>query len=109
MLFLLFLIGLGIVNSIGFDKGEPMRLLAPYDAEGIHNSSSKLKFKGEPCGFENREDYEYLFFPELKTSDIFSKTICVKDCPDINETPVCKVNKFTTSCSTATYNTKGCI
>ncbi|CAD8110212.1 unnamed protein product [Paramecium sonneborni] len=91
---LLFIVGIAILAFISQEaylKGEPERLLAMYDPDGV------------ACGFDKNLDYSYLYFA-IPFGDYFNRTVCVKECPlylDETKKPtelVCKANTLVTSC-----------
>jgi solute carrier family 44 (choline transporter-like protein), member 2/4/5 len=101
LLFLAFLVGLGVVSMFGFKNGQPERLLAPLDADG--------KFCGIDSGYES---FPYLYLADLSASatDLLSTAVCVSDCPMDDAIPVsCKPTSIEKDCNAQgliRYNTK---
>lgn len=86
LLFILLWAGMIISASVGFNKGDPRKMLSPFDASG------------NQCGLtEGYEDYNKIYFP--RTTDI-KYSVCVRECPkSANLTKVdCKTNTVVTSC-----------
>lgn len=70
LVFILFCGGIGFIFYEGLTRGDPVRLLAPLDANG--------KF----CGVdEGLVDYKYLFFADIEGNEWVANSVCVKQCP----------------------------
>jgi len=76
IIFAAFLLLMVIISIIGFQKGDPYKIVTPFDASG--------NICGESVDFE---DYPYLYWPEAISEasgldpDAYQKTICIKECP----------------------------
>jgi hypothetical protein len=102
VIFCAFLLLMVIISIIGFQKGDPYKIVTPYDAAG------------SICGVsEGYEDYKYLYWPRIGTGAqkvskaAYTETICVKKCPSTSEDYAaleCKTNEYVTSCTVAEEN-----
>jgi hypothetical protein len=89
IVFLAFLVGLGIVSIFGFENGKPERLLAPLDADGNF------------CGLDAlHKAYPYLYFADLyvNPTDIPATAVCVKKCPMDDDQPVECISTLNIDC-----------
>ncbi|XP_035827083.1 choline transporter-like protein 2 [Aplysia californica] len=80
-IFVVFLLGMGVVSVIGYARGDPYRLVYPTDSHG------------SICGLGKLEDKPYLFFFDLVTcakmgpavvTGCPTPQVCVKECPSEN-------------------------
>ena len=83
--FLAFIIGMVILSVFGFQQGDPMRILTPFDSKG-----NRCGFKNETTGV-NMEEYPYKYFTMVsgEVSADYSNSICVKSCPEKGTKPQC--------------------
>ena len=87
IIFAVFFCGMFATAAYGYAKGDPTKLIMPFDSDGNN------------CGGANTksQDYKYLFWPDLAdsvvgaasnvssitiTADMLGNTVCVKSCPD---------------------------
>ena len=76
---------------MGFKQGEPLRLIAPLDANG--------RFCGYDKGYE---DYPYVYY--VASIEYFENplagAVCVKSCPMKDSTPIeCKLTTSISDCN----------
>jgi len=78
LLFIAAMVVAAVIFITGFTEGDHRRLTYVYDNSG----------DDEPCGLGDREDYPYLYFPDLSGDDAAFKAsrVCVKECPTEDET-----------------------
>lgn len=88
LLFLAFVVGLGVISVFGYNHGQPERLLAPLDADG--------KFCGIEQGYEA---YKYLYIMDVSQSDILSTAVCVSSCPSKESQVDCKPTSVVKACN----------
>lgn len=80
IIFCVFFLGMFATAAYGYAKGNPLKLLTPYDSRGTQ------------CGRNLTSDYKYLFWPDLDkavnvkkitelTDAILGNSYCVKECP----------------------------
>lgn len=91
LIFIAFLVGLGVISAFGYQNGQPQRLLAPLDADG--------KFCGLDDGYQNYT-YLYLLDINLGVTEILSSAVCVSECPMDDATPIsCKTTSVEKDCN----------
>ena len=76
---IIFIIAIGVGGYIGIyaiENGDPDAIMAPMDADG--------KFCGRDAGYE---DYPYLFFADIEYSVWYPWGVCVKECPNMVNSP----------------------
>ncbi len=82
LIFFIFFCGMFATAAYGYAKGDPSKLLTPFDS------------KGNQCGLAGNatEKYKYLWWPDLHkavnvkkavdlTDAILGNSYCVKECP----------------------------
>ncbi len=82
IIFALFFLGMFATAAYGYAKGNPLKLLTPYDSKGMQ------------CGRKENgtQEFKYLFWPELDkavnvksvvelTDAVLGNSFCVKECP----------------------------
>ncbi len=82
LVFVLFICGMFATAAYGYAKGNPVKLLTPFDS------------KGTQCGLKNSptEEFKYLWWPDLYkavnakslkdlTTGVMGYSYCVKSCP----------------------------
>lgn len=86
--FTLLTVGSVVAAFHGFAKGNTDNILQPYDSSG------------NACGRGKLEDYQYLYFNDIKLSDWTKQTICVKNCPLVDDSKIdCYPNKEFPQCT----------
>lgn len=94
--FLVFLVGMVILSVVGFQQGDPLKILTPFDSNGNR------------CGFNNETkgvdltDYPYKYFSltsgkaqaGLSSPADLIQSVCVKSCPAKDSQPECKANSY---------------
>jgi hypothetical protein len=83
IVFIVFIVALIGISGYGLSKGDPAKLLTPYDSDG------------NQCGYNNKTlndltDYPYKYIPELITgidniTEALSSAVCVKECPTTSD------------------------
>ena len=87
IVFVVFLCGFLGIAGFAFSKGNPKKVIAPYDPD--HRA----------CGLDKAvKDYKYIYFTNPSKGNLW-QTVCVKECPKGTETSLkCAPNKVVKTC-----------
>lgn len=112
LVFVVFFMGMFATAAYGYAKGDPTKLLMPFDSDG--NS----------CGGNGTtKEYKYLFWPDLAdsvvgmasnvssieiTSDMLGNTVCVKSCPANFTLSECYPNSAYNTCPRSYIDNSPC-
>ena len=103
MVFLAFLAGMGGCSVYGYMFGQPAKLFAPIDSDGM--AFILYIYEGNICGYDKGyENYKYLYIWDLNQAvqnvlSVFNSAVCVTSCPLYNST----TGNFTINCKNTTY------
>lgn len=88
LIFTAFLAGTVFALQYAFTKGDPSRLIQPFDPDHT------------PCGKGKAKDYPFIYFADPLGKHMFRDTVCVKECPrdEKNLELDCLVNSVVKSC-----------
>jgi hypothetical protein len=106
LIFFVFFCGMFATAAYGYAKGDPAKLIMPFDSDGNN------------CGGSNGtlKDFKYLFWPDLASkvvasaqnlssvnisSSMLGNTVCVKSCPGNYSISECYENSKYPSCPRA--------
>lgn len=88
IVFVVFIVAFLGISGYAFAKGNPKKVLAPYDPD--HRA----------CGLDGAvKDYKYIYFTNPVKGSLW-QTLCVKECPKGTETTLkCAPNSVVKTCS----------
>ena len=94
IIFIVFAAAVVAISIYGYFNGNPYKLFSGLDGDG--------NFCGYSSGYEN---YKYLYFWKVDTTDLWSYAVCVSECPTSNSTSIdCMTTSYVSDCnSNATY------
>lgn len=99
LIFLVFIVGMVLLSGIAFTRGQPLKLLTPFDSTGFQcGANAKMYNNASVIGdMVDLSEYKYkyltLFSSDLGvgtiSKDSFIKAVCVKECPKNEVQPEC--------------------
>eukprot|EP00043_Microstomoeca_roanoka_P009018 m.86177 g.86177 ORF g.86177 m.86177 type:complete len:643 (+) comp14455_c0_seq3:239-2167(+) len=89
LLFIVFLIGMGVVAWRSFSSGDPLRIVNGYDSFGnicgVDNRGITVQgAEGHPNVGLDMRDYRYLYYVDPTAASGPYTTVCVSSCPSIS-------------------------